>query len=183
MIDERTTPASGDWPRSLVRRVDGAELPASGTWTVADSHATVVFTSPRRFRRAAGWRGRSTGATIVVGESPDDISVTLRVDHPGLEATSGSPEQPVVRPHFETTAFPSHYQWALSGALSVDGRIVPIRATLSYRGVWRRGDGAYGWFELVGVIDDGAPAWRQVQFSFELLADGPAAVSSERGAA
>jgi hypothetical protein len=183
MLIERTAPATAVWPRSLVRHVDGVELPASGTWTVADSHATIVFTSPRRFGRAAGWRGRSRGVTIVFGENPDDISVALRVDQPRLETTPGSPEQPLVRPHFETAAIPSHYRWALSGSLSVDGRIVPIRATLNYRGVWRRGDGAYGWFELVGVIDDGAPAKRRVQFSFELLADGPAELVSERSAA
>ena len=170
--------------RSLIRRLDGVELPACGVWTVADSHATVAFTTPRRLRRAAGWRGRATGASIVVGERPDDICVALQVDRRALlRTTTGSAQRSNVRPHLQIAALPNHHEWPLSGELSIDGRMVPVHATLVYRGVWRRGDGAYGWFELTGVIDDGAPAKRRVQFSFELLADGPDASAAERGAA
>jgi hypothetical protein len=166
---------------ALIRRFDGVEHPAPGTWTVARSHATIEFTAPRRLRRADRWQGRASGATIVIGEGPDDVSIALRVDGPVLQGTSGSA---VRRPGRDAERVPSHHQWTLSGSMLLDGRAIPVEATLTYRGVWRRGDGSYGWFELYGTIVDGDLATRRrVRFAFELLAQAPAAEAAEQGAA
>jgi hypothetical protein len=80
-------------------------------------------------------------------------------------------------------AAPSLHHRDVSGRLSVNGRVVPVQATLAYRGVWRRGDRLYGWFALTGSIDDGRRVRRRLQFSFDLLADAPASADSERSAA
>jgi hypothetical protein len=153
---------------ALIRRVDGVEFPAPGTWTVARSHATIEFTAPRRLRRADRWQGRASGATIVIGEGPDDVSIGSAKRRPGRDAER----------------VPSHHQWTLSGSMLLDGRAIPVEATLTYRGVWRRGDGSYGWFELYGTIVDGDLATRRrVRFAFELLAQAPAADAAEQGAA
>jgi hypothetical protein len=65
----------------------------------------------------------------------------------------------------------------------VDGtELVPVRATLSYHGVWRRGDRPYGWFVLAGDIGERAGTER-LRFRFELLALGPDAESGMCGAA
>ena len=74
----------------------------------------------------------------------------------------------------EDAAARNLHQWELSGRLSVNGLVVPVQATLAYRGVWRRGDRVYGWFALTGTIDDGRRVRRQRQFSFDMLADAPA---------
>jgi hypothetical protein len=181
MITAITRHAALGGAAALVRRIDGVEHPAPGTWTVARSHATVEFTAPRRLRRADHWQGRASGATIVIGERPDDVSIAMRVDGPVLQGSSGSAER---RPGREVERVPSHHEWKLSGSMLLDGRAIPVEATLTYRGVWRRGDGSYGWFELYGTIVDGAlTTRRRVRFAFELLAEAPAAEAAAQGAA
>jgi hypothetical protein len=181
MITAITRHAALGGAAALVRRVDGVEHPAPGTWTVARSHATVEFTAPRLLRRADRWPGRASGATIVIGESPDDVSIALRVDGPLLQGTTRSAER---RSGRDAAWVPSHHQWKISGSMSLDGRAIPVEATLTYRGVWRRGDGSYGWFELYGTIVDSAQSTRRrVRFAFELLAEAPAAEAAAQGAA
>jgi hypothetical protein len=183
MTTATCTRSTTDRTRTLVRRVDGVEHPAPGRWNVTSSHATVEFTSPRLLRRAEGWRGRATGATIVVGENPDEITVALQVDGPVLRAITGSTGSPTkARRDADVATVQSHHHWPVHGSMSLGGSVVPVEAQLAYRGVWRRGDGAYGWFELFGTIVDGAPAKRRVRFSIELLASAPGHVAF-RGAA
>ena len=158
-----------------VRRVDGVEHPVPGRWNVATSHATIEVAAPRRFRHADRWQGRAVGVTVVVGEDPDDVQIAVNVDVRPIPGITGTP--------LEVAAAPNLHQWELSGRLSVNGRVVPVQATLAYRGVWRRGDRLYGWFALTGTIDDGRRVRRRQQFSFDLLADAPASADIERSAA
>ena len=161
--------------------VDGVELPVPGTWTVASIPAIVEFTSPRRLRRPDSWNVRASGATIVVGEGPDDVSVALRVDRAISRTARGSTEGSTdgCNPVDATSA----HQWRVRGSMSLDRRAVPVEATLAYLGVWRRDGAAFGRFELFGTLVDGARAKRRVQFSSELLADAPSWAASVRGAA
>jgi hypothetical protein len=158
-----------------VRRVDGVEHPVPGRWNVATSHATIEVAAPRRFRHADRWQGRAVGVTVLVGEDPDDVQIAVNVDVRPIPVITGTP--------LDVAAAPNLHQWELSGRLSVNGQIVPVQATLAYRGVWRRGDRLYGWFTLYGTIDDGRRVRRRLQFSFDLLADPPASADVERSAA
>jgi hypothetical protein len=160
----------------LVRRVDGVELPVPGTWNVSDHHATISFTRPRALGHADSWRGRASASAVFVAENPADVTVALKVAAPGLPTNLGSPSRPSARPAAVEGAIVNGIPtWQLYGRLSVNQRLLPIEATLAYHGVWRRGERAYGWFVLSGAIDDGARARRRMRFTFELLADGPAA--------
>jgi hypothetical protein len=160
----------------LVRRVDGVELPAAGTWSVPDHHATVSFTRPRTLGQADSWRGRASEAAVIVGEDPADVTIALKVAAPDLPMNLGSSSRPAARPIVVGDAtLKGIPTWPLSGRVSINHRLLAIEATLAYHGVWRRGERAYGWFVLSGAIDDGARAGRRMRFTFELLADGPAA--------
>ena len=157
------------------RRVDGVEHPVPGTWNVATSHATIEVATPRRFRHADRWQGRVIGATVVVDEDPDEVQIAVNVEVRRTPVITGTPR--------EVPATRNLHQWELSGRLSVNGLVVPVQATLAYRGVWRRGDRLYGWFALTGTIDDGRRVRRRLQFSFDMLADAPASADIERSAA
>jgi hypothetical protein len=172
MISDIVTDLSARGAHQLIRRVDGCELPASGCWVVPASHASVTFSLPRGLRHAETWQGRVTEATIVVGEHSDDVSISMRVDAPGLPAVTGSSRGSIARPT-RLDPMASTYSWALFGQLTINGSTVPVQAILDYHGVWRRGDAAHGWFALSGVIVDGARAKRRMRFAFELLADQP----------
>lgn len=167
----------------IVRRIDGAELPAPGTWAVSGRHASVTFSLPRGLRQTETWQGRVSAASIVVGDNSDDLTLLMSVDAPGLPVVSGSSRGSVARPFAPEPETTRSHSWPLFGHLSINGSVVPVQAILDYHGVWRRGDWTYGWFELGGVIDDGTRARRRMRFSFDLLADQPTDVSTHCGAA
>jgi hypothetical protein len=152
-----------------------AEL-AVTPWRVPDHHATISFTRPRTLGHADSWRGRATEAVVIVGEDPADVTIALKVAAPDLPNDFGSRSRSAPRPAtVEDARLHGIPTRRLYGRLSVNERLLPIEATLTYHGVWRRGEQAHGWFVLSGAIDDGARAWRRMRFMFELLAAGPAA--------
>lgn len=160
-------------PSLPLRRVDGIELPVAGTWTVPGHHATIAFSVPRRRGRPESRSGRASEATVFISEDPDDVRVAVRFDAPGLEIT-GSPAGTIGPPiHLEARSVPGPQRWALSGEVLSETGVVPLRATLGYHGVWRRGDHIYGWFVLAGTIGAGRRTMRQLRFRFELLASAP----------
>jgi hypothetical protein len=160
----------------LLRHVHGIELPVAGTWSVPRSHAKILFSVPRRLQRPTSVVGTAREATLVFSDEPGDVLVTVLFDAPGL-ATAGSSafNTPI---HLEARSVPGPHRWALSGEVLPETDVLPLRATLGYHGLWRRGDRAYGWFILAGTI---APArnatQRRLRFSFDLLAYGPHAGS------
>lgn len=157
----------------LLRRVDGIELPGAGTWTVPGSHATIAFSVPRRLRRPDSRSGRASEATVLISDNPDDVLVAVLFDVPGLEIT-GSPGGTIGPPiHLEARSVPGPHRWAMSGEVFSDTGVLPLRATLGYHGVWRRGDLTYGWFELAGAIGAPSRTNRPLRFRFELLAAAP----------
>jgi hypothetical protein len=160
-------------PSLPLRRVDGVELPAAGTWSVPGRHATIEFSVPRRLRRPECRSGRAREASVVISEDPDDVFVSVLFDVRGLEIT-GSPAGTLDPPmHIEARSVPGPHRWALAGGVLSDTGVLPLRATLGYHGIWRRGDHTYSWFELVGAIGAGRRIMRQLRFRFELLASAP----------
>jgi hypothetical protein len=160
-------------PSLPLRRVDGVELPAAGTWSVPGRHATIEFSVPRRLRRPECRSGRAREASVVISEDPDDVFVSVLFDVRGLEIT-GSPAGTLDPPmHIEARSVPGPHRWALAGGVLSDTGVLPLRATLGYHGIWRRGDHTYSWFELVGAIGAGRRIMRQLRFRFELLGSAP----------
>jgi hypothetical protein len=160
-------------PSLPLRRVDGVELPAAGTWSVPGRHATIEFSVPRRLRRPECRSGRAREASVVISEDPDDVFVSVLFDVGGLEI-SGSPAAMTSAPiHLEARSVPGPQRWALAGGVLSGTGVLPLRATLGYHGVWRRGDHIYGWFVLAGTIGAGRRIMRQLRFRFELLASAP----------
>ena len=160
-------------PSLPLRRVDGVELPAAGTWSVPGRHATIEFSVPRRLRRPECRSGRAREASVVIAEDPDDVFVSVLFDVRGLEIT-GSPAGTLDPPiHLEARSVPGPHRWALAGGVLSGTGVLPVRATLGYHWVWRRGDHTYGWFVLAGAIGTGRRTMRQLRFRFELLASAP----------
>jgi hypothetical protein len=177
-------PAASSQALSFTRRVGDVDIPASGRWWVAARRTLISFSARRLWRRAQATTGRAKEAAILAGEHPDDIAVTVRLDAPGrptIVLTSGWPV-PLPVPLRPATV-PGLRAWPLSGDFSVGRLALPVEANLEFHGIWDDGDKAYGSFVLSGSIDHGTRAQRRVRFSVELLADGPAAASPERGAA
>lgn len=160
-------------PSLPLRRLDGIELPVAGTWFVPGRHATIEFSVTRRLRRPECRSGRAREANVVISEDPDDVFVSVVFDVRGLEIT-GSPAGTFVPPiRLEARAVPGSHRWVLAGELFSDTGVLPLRATLGYHGVWRRGDHTYGWFELAGAIGTSRRRRRSLRFDFELLASAP----------
>lgn len=160
-------------PSLPLRRVDGVELPAAGTWSVPGRHATIEFSVPRRLRRPECRSGRAREASVVISEDPDDVFVSVLFDVGGLEI-SGSPAAMTSAPiHLEARSVPGPQRWALAGGVLSGTGVLPLRATLGYHGVWRRGDHIYGWFVLAGTIGEPGRKARPLEFRFELLATAP----------
>ena len=77
-------------PSLPLRRVDGVELPAAGTWSVPGRHATIEFSVPRRLRRPECRSRGAREASVVISEDPGDVFVSVLFDVRGLEI-AGSP--------------------------------------------------------------------------------------------
>jgi hypothetical protein len=157
----------------LVRRVGGVELPVPGAWVAPGHYASIAVCVPRSLRRSDVRMGRASEATIVIAEDPEDVFVAVLFDVPGLEITgapAGALGPPIV---LDARSVPGPQRWALSGELFSVEAVRPLRATLDYHGVWRRGDLSYGWFVLAGALDPLARTGRPMRFRFELLASGP----------
>ena len=174
MICANTTSTTAAGATRLLRCVDGVELPVAGTWTVDGNHGAVNFSLPRRLRRPASCVGRTRQATLAFSDDPGQVLVAVVFDAPDLQlprswaAVTGAPI------HLEARSVPGPHRWSLSGEVFTDISVLPLHASLSYHGVWRRGDRSYGWFSLAGTIDPPAgDTQRRLRFSFELLAHGP----------
>jgi hypothetical protein len=157
----------------LLRRVGGIELPVAGTWNVPGTHATLSFSVPQFLRRSKDLTGRAREATLVFSDDPGEVLVAVLFDAPGLDiARSTACSLPV---HLEARSIRGPHRWSLSGEVFPGTGVLPLRATLDYHGVWRRGDHAYGWFVLAGTIGRHADVpQRRLRFNFDLLAYGPA---------
>jgi hypothetical protein len=173
MTQTTITYAKTGRPSLPLRRVDGVELPVAGTWIVPGNHATIAFSVPRRRRRPECRSGRAREATVVISEDPDDVLVSVLFDVPGLEISgseAGTLDPPM---RLGARSVPGPHRWALAGELLSGTGGLPLRATLQYHGVWRRGDLTYGWFVLAGAISTPRRSMRPLQFDFELLASAP----------
>src|SRR4051794_5032246 len=164
---------STDGPTPPLARLRGVELPVPGTWTVAGSHARIAFDWPRRPGRTDTWQGRAIGATVAVGPSVRDIAVAVLLDVPGRSTIVGGGGPAAGPARLEAATATNRQPSALSGELSVDGCVYPVHATLTFHGVWRRADGAYGWFGLSGAIDHGGRAKWWTRFCVDLIAEEP----------
>jgi hypothetical protein len=152
---------------SLLRYTNnGVELPAPGIWMVPASHATIEFTERRWLQRDRRHTRRARESVIVMSDHPGDAAVTVSLDGLKLVVHADSGPQP----------------WMLSGQLIDGDEIRPVRARLSYHGVWRRGDRAHGWFVLTGEVGERGSG-RPLHFRFELLALAPSAASTRRSVA
>ena len=160
----------------LLRHADGIELPVAGTWNVPGNHADILFFVPRRLQRPSRSVGTALEANLVFSDEPGDVLVTVLFDAPGLTiAGSSAFDTPI---YLEARSVPGPHRWELSGEVFPENGPLPLRATLGYHGVWRRGGRAHGWFTLEGTIGPAARATqRRLRFSFDLLADGPHAGS------
>lgn len=179
-ITSHTTAGRTSW---LLRRVDGIERPVAGTWTVPGNHATITLSVPRRLRRPESSSGRARGATLVISDDPEVVVLEVLFEARGLDASvaSAGANRPPIRLVARSAAGPR--RWALSGDLFTDAGVLPVRATLGYHGVWRRGDRPYGWFALAGVVDFPGSSSGRLGLSIELLAHGPEANALSASAA
>jgi len=177
MTNATTSHTTAGRTSRLLRRVDGIELPVAGTWSVPANHATITLSVPRRLRRAESRSGRAREAVLVISDDPEAVVVDVLFDARGLDVTgasAGAKSRPI---RLVARSVPGPHRWALSGELFTDTGVLPVRATLGYHGVWRRGDRPYGWFALEGVVGRASSAGRPLGLSFELLAHAPEAGS------
>jgi hypothetical protein len=158
----------------LLRRIDGRELPAAGTWDIPGNHATIAFSTPRTLRRLEGSIGRASGATVHVSDDPDQVAVSVSLEVSGLASAGCAPvDSPTL---LDVRAVGGRDPWTMSGRLFTATSVSAVSADLTYNGIWHggRGDRDYAWFVLAGVIHcrEGR-RHRRPRFAFQLLAYGP----------
>jgi hypothetical protein len=160
----------------LLRRVDGIELPTAGTWNVPANHATIALSRPSPWRRLESSQARTSGATIDIWDDPDRVAIDVWLEAPGI-ATVRSRYDPLDSPaRLHARAIRGRDPWTMAGNLFTATAACPVRAQLTYHGLWHGGrdDRDYAWFVLAGVIDARRGRWqRRPQFSFHLLAYAP----------
>jgi len=175
MTHDTTSHGNARGTSPLLRRVGGIELPVAGTWNVpGTTHATISFSVPQFLRRPKDHTGRALEATLVFSDDPGEVLVAVLFNAPGLDISGSTACGAPV--HLEARSIRGPHRWAMSGEVFPGTSVLPLRATLDYHGVWRRGDRAYGWFVLAGTIGRNADVpQRRLRFNFDLLAYGPAA--------
>lgn len=134
---------------SIVRTVDGREVPAPGSYVVDGSHANVEFIA--RHLMISKVRGRFTSftATIEVGDDPLQSRVTAEIDASSIRTGDAGRDEHLRSADFldaanhptlsfESTSVAAHGStWAVTGDLTIKGvtRPVELRVTLEGAGV------------------------------------------------
>jgi hypothetical protein len=159
----------------LLRCVNGVESPAAGLWTAPRNHTAIKFFVPRlRLRRSGGFTGRATEAVISVADDPDAVLVAVVFQAPDLDLSDSASGAVGSSMHLEARSVARSDRWAMIGEVFTDEVVRPLKASLGYHGLWKRGDRHYGWFVLTGSIEPSSSGrWRRIPFSVEVLAHGP----------
>jgi polyisoprenoid-binding protein YceI len=133
-----TTPAT--------RTVDGAELPHPGRYVIDPSHSAVEFVV--RHLGLAKVRGRFNSFTgeIVIGERPEDSSVSVDIDLASIDTREPNRDE-----HLRTNDFfdvPNHpnmtfrstrvtgsgLNWKVEGDLTIKGTTKPVTLDVTFEG-------------------------------------------------
>jgi hypothetical protein len=134
-----TIPATPPTSR-LIRRLDGVEWPATGTWRLPPSVALDVH---RRQRfRSRGIRVPIHGGTLVVHEHGLHSTLDLHLAPTQPLATAG------LTLHAVVTAADGNGTWGVSGSALVDDVDRPLVGTVRYCGVYRTVWRATLWLEV-----------------------------------
>jgi polyisoprenoid-binding protein YceI len=138
-MSDTTTPAT--------RTIDGATLPAAGTWVIDPSHSSINFKV--RHVGLAKVRGRFAGfeGTVQVGEQPEDTRVNVTIDAASVD-TKDERRDTHLRSadffdveHYPTWVFRSTgvrgagSQWVLDGELTAAGVTRPLTFEVDFEGV------------------------------------------------
>ena len=143
-----------------IRRLDGLDLPAAGSWVVDPGHADVSFTG--RHLMLTRVRGRFTAidGSLRIGEDPNDSEVQVTIDVGSLDSGDATRDEHLRSADlFDVAAHPT----ALfrSTAVRLDGPELAVDGDLTIKGVTRqvRLEGAY-----LGITTD---PWGNVRAVFE----------------
>ena len=135
----------------LIRRIDGIEWPAAGSWELPRGGSLDVC-RPHRLR-SNRTRLRVRGGTLDVDERGLHSTLDLRLDAAAPSATGGG-----LAVHATVTAADADGMWSVAGSALVDDIWHPLAGTVAYCGVYRTAWRATVWLELALTVF--APAWR-----------------------
>jgi hypothetical protein len=123
----------------LVRRIDGAEVPAAGIWDVATSSGFAIAAT----NGSAPAPLRIVDGSLTVDPRPEESALELRFDG-GLHLK--------VSPASIRVPGNAHglSDWPLTGVVGGAGEDLAVSLVLSYHGVFRYGDNAWARFAGVG---------------------------------
>jgi hypothetical protein len=175
--------------RSLTRVGDlirkhpsGAEVPAPGRWSIANSHVAVRLEGRRgllgRVHAAAPW---ACGELVVA----DDVAALALVLHVGTPPRTGAGTMPGLArlladdhlseitlrvPIIEPAAAPT---WRTQGVVSLGALSRPVPVSVTYHGVYRTALAAKAWLTVVTEIahdSAGKRSRRPVRITADILA-------------
>jgi hypothetical protein len=130
-------------PTLPIRRLDDLEIPTTGTWPVTRASSVATSTGRRNdLRQVHVLAGR-----LEVGDDPVASSLRIDLDDSTLIATAAS-----VAPDRHGMS-----EWHFEGCAERPDGHEPLRMTLSYHGVFRRGIDVWAWLSGTGTIGTPAP--------------------------
>jgi polyisoprenoid-binding protein YceI len=121
---------------STTRMIDGIELPAVGTWSIAPGHAEVAFVA--RSFGLSKTRGRFTGVdgTVQVAADPTESTVDVTIDMASVESGSARRDNHLrSADFFDVDNHPTaHFR---STEITMDGMHGTVTGDLTIKGVTR----------------------------------------------
>ena len=131
---------------TITRTVDGAEVPAAGTYAIDASHSQAGFVV--RHLMVSKVRGAFTGVsgTVTVAEDVNDSTVVVDIDPASIDTRDAGRDAHLRTADFlDAEAFPTITyastglrrdggEWALDGDLTIKGVSRPVRLEVEFLG-------------------------------------------------
>jgi polyisoprenoid-binding protein YceI len=154
-------------PTTLIRTVDGRDVPPAGTYVLDPAHSEVAFTA--RHLMVAKVRGRFAEVTgsVTIAEDPTESSVEVTIAAASIDSRDDERDADLRSPNFldveahpeltyrSTAVTPTGDRtWAVAGELTIRGVTRPVGLEVTFEGAARDpwGGTAYG-FSASGELD------------------------------
>ena len=133
--------------RPLTRTVDGAEVPAAGTYVLDGAHSHVGFSVRHLMVSKTKGRFADVAATVVIGEDPLESSVEVEIQVASVDTSDEARDGHLRSPDFlDADAFPvlsyrstrvtpaGRGTWTVEGDLTVRGVTQPVPLEVTFEG-------------------------------------------------
>ena len=132
---------------ALTRTVDGASVPASGTWQIDPAHTSVEFVGRHLMVTKVRGSFPDVAGTIEVGDDPTQSRVEATIQTGSVTTVAADRDGHLVSPDFfyvenhpemtflSTRVTPSGDDWIVDGDLTIKGVTKPVSMDMQFLGL------------------------------------------------